>query len=71
VLSGARVESVGYAAEPRGPDSRSIGGDAPPQIPAPLQSPQQTGESKVLDLEDWRTRRPAGERSPRREDHEA
>jgi hypothetical protein len=71
VLSGARVESVGYAAEPRGPDSRSIGGVAPPQIPAPLQSPQQTGESKVLDLEDWRTRRPAGERSPRREDHEA
>jgi Protein of unknown function (DUF3301) len=66
VLSGARVESVGYAPEPRG-----SAGVAPPQIAAPLQSGPQPGESKVLDLEDWRTRRPAGERSPRREDHDA
>src|SRR5262245_50381818 len=66
VLSGARVESVGYAAEPR---ERT--GVAPPQIPATLQTGQ-PAESKVLDLEDWRARnRAAGEHAPRREDHEA
>jgi hypothetical protein len=65
VLSGVRVESVGYAPEPRSPDLRSV---APPQIPA-VQS-QAPRESKVLDLEDWRARRPAGESSPRREDHD-
>jgi Protein of unknown function (DUF3301) len=65
VLSGSRVESVGYAAE----QTRSTAVAAPPQFPA-HGGESHEGESKVLDLEDWRTRRATDERpTPRSDDH--
>lgn len=48
VLTGHRVESVGYA--PGDDQPRTPPPPAPPQIPASLE------DAKVLDLESWRTR---------------
>jgi Protein of unknown function (DUF3301) len=60
VLSGARVESVGYAP---GEESRVATPVAPPQFPV------RSGEARVLDLEDWRTRAHSPDDPPlRRED---
>jgi len=66
VLSGARVESVGYAADPNRGAAPALPQWRPP-------SPGPSGQSNVLDLEDWRARRPTQEERlpPPREDREA
>jgi hypothetical protein len=62
ILTGHRVESVGYAP---GDEQRM----RPPATPAPPQIPAQFDDSKVLDLDSWRSRnRAPAEPPPRRED---
>jgi hypothetical protein len=59
VLTGARVDTVGYA---RDEASRAATPVAPPQFPV-----ASGGEAKVLDLEDWRARsRSAADPAPER-----